>query len=411
MLCTTCNSAVLHLRLINISAVYWQFIGTGHEYIFENISTIYQDWAALAWQLKFQWCSPLISTDKVNWDILRCRHADWQWYISLSCSNHRILYVCIIFKEQHWYWLKMFSSKKPPLDENHHGIVGDAFNNLICFKRAAYQSRVCTTVKCIIVQFCPRRKDRPQKFRSRVVLNYYCWKVYLFILLGQQVSEIVFKLRPRRSTCPSYWSGGEQLATACAGWGLGREEGGQHFLSQLFRPPHTNSSTYGTFNYLEKEITNVLGIWPVWGAQQFFSSYILRMPGGKIWPKRLAGTRPETPKKCFLGFVEATINTRYTKGLTAVIRVRESVFRWRSASYCWGKHFYQSQYELVRKNFGRNKNTECLTDAHCHRHCREDPRIKGLHWCQNPAEALLGFSATHEFWWSLWGSMSKITEK
>ena len=66
VLCTTCNSAVLHLRLINISAVYWQFIGTGHEYIFENISTIYQDWAALAWQLKFQWCSPLISTDKVN---------------------------------------------------------------------------------------------------------------------------------------------------------------------------------------------------------------------------------------------------------------------------------------------------------------------------------------------------------
>ena len=34
-----------------------------------------------------------------------------------------------------------------------------------------------------------------------------------------------------------------------------------------------------------------------------------------------------------------------------------------------------------------NKNTKCPIDAHCHHNCREDPRITGLHWCQNPAEA------------------------
>ena len=56
----------------------------------------------------------------------------------------------------------------------------------------------------------------------------------------------------------------------------------------------------------------------------------------------------------------------------------------------------KSNEHLQEWNFAENKNTKCPIDAHCHRHCRGDPRIKGLHWCQNPAEALLGFSVAHE---------------
>ena len=48
VLCTTCSSAVLHLRLIYILAVYRQYIGKISELAmnisFENISAIYRDW-------------------------------------------------------------------------------------------------------------------------------------------------------------------------------------------------------------------------------------------------------------------------------------------------------------------------------------------------------------------------------
>ena len=37
---------------------------------------------------------------------------------------------------------------------------------------------------------------------------------------------------------------------------------------------------------------------------------------------------------------------------------------------------------LIARAIAENKNTKCPIDAHCHRHCRGDPRIKGLHWFQ-----------------------------
>ena len=39
-----------------------------------------------------------------------------------------------------------------------------------------------------------------------------------------------------------------------------------------------------------------------------------------------------------------------------------------------GQGGYISRSEILRKKI-INKNTKCPIDAHCHRHCRRDPRI------------------------------------
>ena len=71
-------------------------------------------------------------------------------------------------------------------------------------------------------------------------------------------------------------------------------------LSPLLTSPFTGVSV--GINYLEKEITKLLGLWSVWGPQQIFSPTSQGCPGAKSDRWHSLPLARNSPKQWFLGF-------------------------------------------------------------------------------------------------------------
>ena len=118
------------------------------------------------------------------------------------------------------------------------------------------------------------------------------------------------------------------------------------------------------------------------GLLQLLSRYPAIVSGALTinWPNS-----PNPKKTAFEEFVIAVVWNCTTKWICnhSVLARQVLILSGEGGDLKWWDAVITMARSMCRQ---RNKNTKCPIDAHCHRHCRRDPR---LHWCQNPAEHLL----------------------
>jgi len=183
------------------------------------------------WKINQLQCSKLQSTQTRSTEIYLESDVQIAKHISLSCSNYLRLYL-YIDTDCRFFLKQTTAGREWQYDD---GIITDPCKTISFVIKGLVMRFENENLNCIILQlFCPRWKNNVRNSdpapRHVSPIDYHYWNYHLFILLEQQVSEIVFKLSPTQHHLPLLLI---SLRAAAAG-GLHRNQDGQHFLSQLF---------------------------------------------------------------------------------------------------------------------------------------------------------------------------------